>query len=52
MGALTQEEMESVMTELDNEEWQQPTPITTETIRQGVMRSEMKIAVDTGERSR
>ena len=50
MGALTQEERESVMLELDNEEWQQPTPTMTETIQQGVIRSERGIAVDIGER--
>ena len=52
MGALTQEERESVTQEIGNEEWQQPTSHMIETIKCGVMRSEKGIATVIGEKGK
>ena len=50
MGGLTQEERESVMQELENEEWKLPTPHMREIAKRGVMRSEKEITRNIGER--
>ena len=50
MDALTQEEGKSIVKEIDNEEWQQPTPHMIDTLKHGVTRSEKGIVLDKHER--